>query len=165
MNWRKLSVIAAAAVILPISAYSVQVNSQPQGSRFDSSSDRPARIAQRPGHNRRHGFSERLIEELDLTDSQANRIKAIYEESRQEMVSLHEEAKEAKSQMQELWSGNSSNSQLRRQHDKIQDIHQKMGSKKFETMLEVRQILTPEQREKMAELQQRRHRNFGNHQR
>lgn len=165
MNWRKLSVIAAAAVILPISAYSVQVNSQPQGSRFDSPSARSARIAQRPGHQRHHGFSERLIEELDLSDNQAEQIKEIYEQSRQEMVSLHEEAKEAKSDMQELWSGNSSESQLRRQHDKVQDIHQKMGSQKFDTMLKVRRILTPEQREKMAELQQRRHRNFRNPQR
>ena len=162
MNLRKLSVIAAAAVILPISAYSVQVNSQPQGSRFDSPSARSARIAQRPGHHRHHGFSQRLIEELDLNDDQAERIKAIYEQSRQDMVSLHEEAKEAKSQMQELWSGNSSESQLRRQHNKIQDIHQKMGSQKFETMLKVRDVLEPEQREKMAQLQQRRHRSFGN---
>ena len=54
--------------------------------------------------------------------------------------------------MRSLLANDASEEQLRQQHQNIQGLRQQLGNNRFETMLQVREILTPEQRTQMAEL-------------
>ena len=54
--------------------------------------------------------------------------------------------------MRSLLTSNANPNQLRQQHQAMQDLRQQLGNSRFESMLEVREILTPEQRQKMADM-------------
>lgn len=45
----------------------------------------------------------------------------------------------------------------------MQNLHQELGNNLFETMLEIREVLTPEQRTQMAELIEQRRGSKFNH--
>jgi len=55
-------------------------------------------------------------------------------------------------EMRSLMASDASSEQLREQHQKIRDLHQQMGDQRFETMLQIREVLTPEQRQQMQQL-------------
>jgi len=57
-----------------------------------------------------------------------------------------------KQEMRSLLQSDASTAVLTEQHQKLQALRQQKGDNRFETMLQVREILTPEQRAKMAEL-------------
>jgi len=50
---------------------------------------------------------------------------------------------------------------LRQQHQEVQGLRNQLDNQRFETMLEIRQVLTPEQRTKMAELMEKRGHHHG----
>jgi len=50
---------------------------------------------------------------------------------------------------------------LRQQHQEVQGLRNQLDNQRFETMLETRQVLTPEQRTKMAELMEKRGHHHG----
>ncbi|MEM9244281.1 MAG: Spy/CpxP family protein refolding chaperone [Cyanobacteria bacterium P01_F01_bin.153] len=101
------------------------------------------------------------LRDLNLTDAQKTEMRAIKEKYRPQFEEIRAEGKAIKDQMRQLISNpNTSDDQLRSQHQKVQQIRQSAGTLKFESMLEMRKILTPEQREqmgqRMAEREERR---------
>lgn len=95
---------------------------------------------------------ERLRAELNLTPEQETQIRAIYEEAKTESADERQELQAAYTAMKSALAGDASDAQLRQQHETIQDLRGELGDLAFETLLEVRQELTPEQRERFAEL-------------
>jgi periplasmic protein CpxP/Spy len=150
MNWRSLFLIAAIPLLLPIGS---------SLARPESPSAFPALMAQRPfgpptgdGEMRGEGREPRLPEELNLTTEQSQRIQAIQEQSKAARESLHQQLQAAEEQMRSLLAGNATADQLRQQHQQLQNLRQQLGNQHFETMLAIREILTPQQRAQMAEL-------------
>jgi Spy/CpxP family protein refolding chaperone len=95
---------------------------------------------------------ERLLDQLDLTSEQSEKIAAIQEDFRSQNESLHEEMQANRQEMRSLFSNDASAEELRQQHQEMQSLHEQLGNNRFETMLQIREILTPEQRDQMAEL-------------
>ncbi|VEP13046.1 P pilus assembly/Cpx signaling pathway, periplasmic inhibitor/zinc-resistance associated protein (fragment) [Hyella patelloides LEGE 07179] len=102
-----------------------------------------------------------LLQQLDLTSEQSQQIEAIREQSRTENDTLYQEMQANRSQMRShraspwarsLFTDDASSEQLRQQHQKIPDLSQQLGDRRFEMMLQVREVLTPEQRTQMATL-------------
>lgn len=147
MTFRRALFITAAAILIPMVSALALAETQ-----FNS----PERVAQRssePSDDRSWGPREgRWIEELDLSPEQSERIQAIREESRQAMEPLREQLRQAREQLQSQIASGDSTDQLRQQHEQVQTLHQQLGDQRFETMLAIRQVLTPEQRAQMAEL-------------
>jgi Spy/CpxP family protein refolding chaperone len=56
--------------------------------------------------------------------------------------------------MHSLLTSDASTDKLRQQHQQIQKLHQQLDDQHFETMLAVRQVLTPEQRQQLDKLMQ-----------
>lgn len=52
-------------------------------------------------------------------------------------------------------------SEVRRQHQQVQTLRQDLSDLRFESMLKMRNVLTPDQREEFAELMQERRRDLG----
>ena len=154
MNRRIFAAVATAIVILPLGVSVAQNNLQNNNSQtLPVHSNQMAHNHFSGGKGRGRGERmEKLLQQLDLTSEQAQKIQAIREESNRENEALYQEMKTNHEQMRSLFSSDASSEQLRQQYQKSQDLHQKLGNNRFEMMVQVREVLTPEQRTKMSEL-------------
>jgi periplasmic protein CpxP/Spy len=100
----------------------------------------------------RSGGMDRMLEQLNLSDEQSQQIEEIKTQSRTNNESLYQEIEAIHEEMRSLLAEDPSVEQLREQHQKMQALHQQLGDNRFETMLQIREVLTPEQRSQMAEL-------------
>ena len=167
MNRYLISMIAAALFISPSAVNAVSLNSE----NNKISESRPAlQISERSSatqlaHGKRRGSydgSKKLLEQLDLTPEQSQKIDEIHEQFHAENKTLFEEMRTNHQEMQSLLASDASPEQLRRQHQKIQDLRQQLSTNRFENMLQVREILTPQQRTQMAELREKHRGRRGN---
>lgn len=169
MMWRTISTMAAISLILPLDVYAAQLNPNTNNSFGKSTPTTSKLIAQNPDHRpfefarKGRGYRMERLMELDLTPEQSEQIETIRQQSQADTEPLRQEFQQAHEQMRSLLAGNANSDELRQQHQQIQTLHQQLGNQHFETMLEVREILTPEQRSQMAELiqQHRGRRSFG----
>jgi Spy/CpxP family protein refolding chaperone len=100
---------------------------------------------------------ERLMEQLNLTPEQSEQIKAIKEQSKTEAQAQMEQMQTSRQEMRSLFASDASTEQLRQQHQQVEQLHQQLGINRFETMLRIREVLTSEQRVKIAELMEQHH--------
>ncbi len=166
MKWQTFSVVTAVLLILPLGTYAAQSNQQ--DSNISESTSNMMNIAQhRVKHGRKHGREgglKKLLKQLNLTTEQSQKIETIQEETRSEKETLRQQLQTKRQELRSLLASDSTPEQLREQHQQLQTIHQKLASNRLETMLQVREILTPEQRTQMAELMAQRDEKKGRHQ-
>lgn len=107
---------------------------------------------------------QQMFEQLNLSDSQKQQIQAIRERAKANSEQLREEIHSAREQMRALMGSNASESELRQQHETIKSLRDRAGDRRFETMLQIREVLTPAQRAQLAEMEppQRGRRGGGN---
>ena len=161
MNWRTFSAMTAAMLILPlgIGTYAARANSNNGESTMEWSQSQN-KHGDKMG---RRGGITKLMQQLDLTSEQSAQIEAIQERSKTDNQALWQQMQTNRQEMQSLLSSNASTEELRATHQNVQNIQQELGNNRFETMLEIREVLTPEQRTQMAELMsQHRGRRFRN---
>jgi Spy/CpxP family protein refolding chaperone len=154
MKWSALFSIAAVSLLLPISAYASQFNLEANNASRESASVVSQTIAQATSEGRRSDRKADWLEQLNLTPEQSEQIRAIREQSKAENQSLRQQMQQAREQMRSLLASDATPEQLRQQHDSIQNLHQQLSDRRFETVLEMREVLTPEQRTQAAELMQ-----------
>lgn len=140
MNRRTLSLLAIVGLTVPVlggitaSQLQAQVGAGPRGDR-----------------------AEQLIEDLNLTAEQAAQLRTIREGDRDAMRALHDNLRAEREAMHDLMSGTAAEAELRAQHETVQTLHREVADQRFENMLAVRDVLTPEQRTDLAErMEQRR---------
>jgi periplasmic protein CpxP/Spy len=103
---------------------------------------------------------EKMFQQLNLTADQQAQIKSIREQSKTSSQGLRQQFKTAREQLKTLLASNdSSDNAIRQAHQQVQTLGQQMGEQRFESMLKIRSVLTPEQRTKLAEL----HKQGGHH--
>ncbi|MGV2830689.1 Spy/CpxP family protein refolding chaperone [Myxosarcina sp. GI1(2024)] len=166
MMWRTISTVAAISLILPLNVYAAQLNSNTNNTTPTTNkliAHDPDEQAFEFGRKGRGYRMQRLWEQLDLTPEQSTQIETIRQQSQADTEPLRQELYQARAQMRSLLAENADPDELRQQHQQIHTLHQQLGDRRFETMLEVREILTPEQRSQMSELiqQHRGRRGFG----
>ena len=149
MMWRTLSTLAALSLILPLGTYAAQLNPE------NSQQPENVQIAQMFSHRGRGYRGEgikKLTEKLDLTNEQSTQIEAIREKYRAANEENYQQLKQAREEMRSLLTSDANPNRLRQQHQEMQSLRQQLGNSRFEAMLEVREILTPEQRQQMADM-------------
>ena len=159
MNLRTFSAVAAIFLLLPLTTYAAQLNPE------DSTKPTNTQIAQIFSHRGRSGKGagmQRLLEQLELTSEQSTQIEAIHQQYRTINEQNYQQLQQARAEMRSLLAEDANPDELRQQHQEIQSLHQQLGDSRFEAMLQVREILTPQQRQQMAELmaQQRGRRGY-----
>ncbi len=95
----------------------------------------------------------RFADQLGLSDAQRSEIEAIHSQAQTESEALRTQVQAAHEQMRSLMASDASDAELRQRHDQMQALQQQMGDRRFETMLAIRNVLTPAQRAQMQELQ------------
>lgn len=152
MNGQTFLAATAALLILPLGTYAATPN---QDSNVQESLTTTVKLAQHMKHGKRGNRGEgmnKILQQLDLTSEQSQQIEAIQEQSKTAGETLHEQMQTQKQQMRSLFDSDATPEQLTQQHQQLQNLRQQFGDNRFETMLQVREILTPEQRAEMAEL-------------
>jgi len=98
-----------------------------------------------------------MFKDLDLTSEQKDKIKAIKQETKNAMKDSKTTMRAEQSAMHALMtSGTATDEAIRAQHQKVQDLMAKNADARIETMIRIREVLTPEQRAKLATLMEKR---------
>ena len=95
--------------------------------------------------------------ELNLSAEQMQRIKAIHEQYKPQVQANRQAAQAVHEELRNLMRSNASTTELRQKHEQMQSLHQQGGDLRFESMLAIREVLTPEQRQQAGALMEQRH--------
>jgi protein CpxP len=153
MNRRTVALLAIAGLALPVigGLTASQLSAQVGGSGAGLSEESIL------GSGRHGDRAERLLETLDLSEDQTTQIRAIREGDREEMQALREAERAEREAMHSLMAGTATDAELRAQHEELQALDREVADLRFENMLAVRNVLTPEQRTEMStRMEQRR---------
>ncbi len=98
----------------------------------------------------------RLIEELNLTTEQKQQMQQIKGKYEPQMTQIRGEMRTERQKLQTMMTGNESAENIRAQNQVVANLNQRMRSLGFESMMEMRGVLTSEQREKFAQMMNQR---------
>lgn len=94
-----------------------------------------------------------IIKKLDLTDEQKKKFKAMEEETKKEMKASQEKLKEISEKLKvELQKDSPDRNLLHRYIGELSQIRTNMQIKRMDSMLDLREMLTPEQRKKFKRM-------------
>ena len=154
INWKTSLIAVGALIALPLSTYAIQFDGEVNhNNSIQESGD--MNFARRIKHGRkgnRGSNIDRLMQNIDLSDEQSQQIKAIEEESKATADEIKQQMRLQHEQMKDLMASDASVEEIRSQYQEAQGLRQQMSDNRFETMLEIREVLTPEQRSQIAEL-------------
>ena len=142
--------MGAIAVILPHHVSALETitlnNNDSNSPTFNESNERNVNfIADR---DRR---KKEVMSNLGLDDSQKTKMREIKSKYKTQIDSIREQITSERQKLAQMMQGNNPTSELRSQHQKVADLGKQMHNLRFEIMLEMREILTTEQRQKLAE--------------
>ena len=153
MNKQILALAATTLAVLPLGVNAAQNSLNHNQNSAVSNSQIAQNYARRGDRGNR---MEKLLQKLDLTSQQSEQITAIREQFEAENEALYEEVKAEREEMRSLFNSDASTEQLRQQYQQSQNLRQQVANNRFEMMIQIREILTPEQREQMAQLMMQR---------
>ncbi|MBW4493680.1 MAG: Spy/CpxP family protein refolding chaperone [Oscillatoria princeps RMCB-10] len=114
-------------------------------------------VAQRPGDDGPPGRGPGdLFEQLNLSQDQVQKMQQIRERYKNQMQQQQQTLRQAEEEFRNMMAGTADKNQLREKHRQVQGLREQMGELRFESMLEMREVLTAEQRRQMSELMQQR---------
>ncbi|NRA67421.1 MAG: Spy/CpxP family protein refolding chaperone [Pseudobacteriovorax sp.] len=106
----------------------------------------------RPGGPGKH--LKHILEQLDLDESQKTKMTEIRQNSRAAMRAQRQEMKAQRRAFQELLKSNASDEDLRKAFASLENLKAKLSQFRFENMLQIRKVLTAEQRSRFHELKE-----------
>lgn len=102
-----------------------------------------------------------MMEQLNLSQAQMQELEEIQQKYEDQFSQKRTVLHQAQQELSELMAGSASTSQIRNKYRQVSQLRQEMGDLHFESMLEMREVLTPEQRRQFAEQMQQRHQRRG----
>lgn len=153
---RRAAMIATSALIVVLgSAAVIQATAQNRAQTMEPSAEQL--FAQTP-LPKRGGM--RWLRDLNLSPDQMQRIEAIRSRDRDQLRSDRERVRQLQQELRDLMAGNASDDQIRAKYQQVKELRTKLADAQFNSMLEMRNVLTPEQRRTFAERMDRQRRNF-----
>lgn len=101
---------------------------------------------------------ERLLDEVQATDAQRKQIRGIADKARADLRALHEKSREQHHNAMAIWTSPKLDAgEAEKQRQQMLAQHDQVSKRMTQAMLDVGQVLTPEQRAKAAALVKQRH--------
>jgi Spy/CpxP family protein refolding chaperone len=97
----------------------------------------------------RENDGHKWAEKLNLTADQKKKVDAIRSDRKTKIKAAAEQMQQEHQKLRDMLKGDATDAQLREQHGKVTALRTSMGDMFFDSILQVRAILTPEQRKKM----------------
>ncbi|MBE9168469.1 Spy/CpxP family protein refolding chaperone [Pleurocapsales cyanobacterium LEGE 06147] len=107
-------------------------------------------------------WGRKLLQELNLSQDQKQQIEQIRRQYQQAMVQGQKNLHSAQQELAKMMVGTDTTEVIRSQHQQVVQLRQELGELRFESMLAIREILTPEQRQKFAQIMQSHRENPAN---
>jgi Spy/CpxP family protein refolding chaperone len=98
---------------------------------------------------------DELMKQLNLNSQQQQQLTAIRQKYQGQMKQLHEQLRTNQEALRTMMSGTASEDSIRAKHTEIVKLRQQLENLGFESMLESRAILTPDQRKQFAQLMEK----------
>ncbi len=160
MSFHSSSILTAILALTVGSTVAIAANPSSDNVFSNSTPDTVnSPIAQRPNRGRGVENVDKFMEQLNLTEDQKRQISAIREKYQAQMQQLRTSEQANRQELETMMSGNASNDQLRSKHQQMVQTRERMNNLRFESLLEMRQVLTPAQRNQLAQLMQERRNN------
>ncbi len=142
---RRVAIVASSAVLVLVGSAAVlrAVDSQQAQS--------PSPTVQSPTPNRPGKGEMGLLRELNLSADQMTKIQQIRTRYRDELKNDREAARQAQQELRTLMAGTANDDQIREKYRQVKDLRAKAADAQFNSMLEIRNVLSPEQRQKFAD--------------
>jgi Spy/CpxP family protein refolding chaperone len=93
-----------------------------------------------------------IFRELNLSPEQTRQIQAIRDRYQGQLEQHKRAMRQEQQQLRSLMAGNASTEQIREQFRQLQAARQTLSEVQFNSFLEIRAVLTPQQRRKFAEI-------------
>ncbi len=97
---------------------------------------------------RGHRGMGKIMKQLDLSKEQKQQLQSLKENHKSSMQSLRDKKKALKNKLETAFSSQASDGELKAIHQELLNAKNEIGSKRFDKVLAIRAILTPEQRQK-----------------
>ncbi|NEO09169.1 MULTISPECIES: Spy/CpxP family protein refolding chaperone [unclassified Moorena] len=108
------------------------------------------------GQQHPKSIKDRLVRELNLNHVQRKQLHSIRIEYEESIIDLRQEMSQAKQTLSDLMVGTADRETIRTQYQQVQVLNQQLGKLRFESMLQMREVMTPEQRIQFAQLMKQR---------
>ncbi|MEZ4750297.1 MAG: Spy/CpxP family protein refolding chaperone [Bdellovibrionota bacterium] len=103
------------------------------------------------GHKGGFGGGHRMLKDLDLTKEQREKVQALRKANRDKSKAIRAKMKDARKAMfEKMKDAKASDADIRKTFEVVSGYRNEMQRLHFEETLEIRKILTPEQRVKLA---------------
>lgn len=122
-------------------------------------------MAQMSRQSRAHANREgrgRLLEKLNLSGEQKQEIASIRQKYQGQIEQLQETSQATQEELFSMMAGTATESAIRAKRQELVQSRQQLGDLRFESMMEMREVLTPEQRSQLAQMLQKRRDNWRN---
>lgn len=113
-------------------------------------------FAQNPTTSQPKQRQPKLMDQLNLNPNQKQKLKAIHEQYKDKISQNKQAVRQANKELRDLLASTATVDQIRSKHDQVQGLRQDLEKLTFASMLETREVLTPEQRVQFAQLMERR---------
>ncbi|HBB34034.1 MAG TPA: Spy protein [Cyanobacteria bacterium UBA8803] len=114
------------------------------------------------GQQRPHWGKQRLMQELNLTPEQEQKLQDIRSQYKDQISQRQQVLRQATQEFASLMASNADSSQIRAKHQQVQQLRQELEDLRFESMLAMRDVLTSDQRSRFAQLMEQRREEFRN---
>jgi Spy/CpxP family protein refolding chaperone len=123
----------------------------------------PASALQNLGAQKDGGQGEfRLMEQLNLNPDQKQKLTTIYSQYKDRIVQHKQAVRQATKELRELMVSNASADEVRAKYQQVTVMRQQLEATSFESMLAMRDVLTPNQRSQFAQLMEQQGKKFDN---
>jgi protein CpxP len=146
MSPRRISVVAAVLITL---GGAVAIANQPSlfsQSRNQSSTEQRAQDKDQDRGRDKQGW----LKDLNLTPDQLQKIQVIRNQYKDQFSQQRQTAQQAQRELRDLMAGDASSEQIRQKYKQVQALKQQYANTRFNSMVDIREILTPEQRQKFV---------------
>ncbi|MDJ0554597.1 MAG: Spy/CpxP family protein refolding chaperone [Microcoleaceae cyanobacterium MO_207.B10] len=116
----------------------------------------PIKVSQTRQAQESQGSEEGIFKQLNLSEDQTEKIIAIRDQHQQNMIDSLQKLRGAQEELNNMIISSSSDNQLREKHSEVIQLRTELAELQFDTILKMREVLTPEQLQKWSNLMQQR---------
>lgn len=156
MSFRRIS--ALTLLMLSLGSTAAFAAPNPQQSLRQYSDEIAQESGQKPGSKK----ADNVFQQLNLSDAQKAQIKSIRDRYQPQLTSQRQAFLQAQQELRTLMTSNADKSQILEKRAQVMAIKQKLEDLHFQSMLAMREVLTPQQRTQLDELMKQRHQNMKN---
>jgi Spy/CpxP family protein refolding chaperone len=106
--------------------------------------------------------SEALMKQLNLSSQQQQQLTAIRQKYQGQMKQLREQLRQNQQELKTMMDGTTPANTIMAKHDQVMGLRQQLDKLRFQSMLESRDVLNPDQRKQFAQLMDQRRENWRN---